>query len=345
MKNSEVAIIKTIKNNLSGRKIALRWKDEAFEKVMAKEGLAVSIYISDAPERIDNIHTFPSSFLKDKRNEYYLIVCLILQQNEYEKEKYSQYGYEDEKDILWMSHLPITHKQAEKYSNKFQSESDINIMFTGWGASVSIGKNVKFPKDKSLVIQSDSNVQIGDNVNLNGCSIILSQGSEIRIQNKCSLGGVRLFLNIDGKLDIGEGSTFGSGIIRSGRNQSMVIGRDCMFSWDIVLLGHDGHMIFDLDTHTCTNNTLGVRKDGIVVGDHVWVGGEVVILPNSHIGKGSICGYRAVIKGTFPNNCMIGGIPGRILKKDVAWMRENICLDENMIYKLPQEYRERTELI
>lgn len=87
------------------------------------------------------------------------------------------------------------------------------------------------------------------------------------------------------------------------------------------------------------------RKDSIMVGDHVWVGGEVVILPNSHIGKGSICGYRAVIKGTFPNNCMIGGIPGRILKKDVAWMRENICLDENMIYKLPQEYRERTELI
>lgn len=189
MKNSEAAIIKLIKNNLSGRKIALRWKEEAFEKVMEKEGLAASVYISDAPERIDNIHTFPSSFLDGKRNEYYLVVCSALQQNAYEKEKYSKYGYEDEKDILWMSHLPIECKQDEKYNNKFQSESDIKVLFTGWGASVSVGKNVKFPKDKSLVIHSDSNVQIGDNVNLNGCSIVLSQGSEITIQNKCLLGG------------------------------------------------------------------------------------------------------------------------------------------------------------
>lgn len=37
-----------------------------------------------------------------------------------------------------------------------------------------------------------------------------------------------------------------------------------------------------------------------------------------YIGKGGICGYRAVIKSMFSNNSMIGGIPGRILKKDVA---------------------------
>ncbi|MCM1144079.1 MAG: hypothetical protein NC318_09575 [Blautia sp.] len=116
-----------------------------------------------------------------------------------------------------------------------------------------------------------------------------------------------------------------------------------MFSWDIALLAHDGHMIYDLDTGACTNNTAGERKDSIVIGDHVWVGGEAAILPHSFIGTGSICAYRAVIKGTFPNNCIIGGIPARILKKNVAWMRDNICLDENMIYRLPEEYRKLTE--
>lgn len=154
-----------------------------------------------------------------KRNDYeklrsgnYLIICPELQQNTYESEKYSQYGYEDEREILWMYHLPVSFKQAEKYGNKFQSASDINVMFTGWGASVSIGKNVKFPKNKSLMIPSDSNVQIGDNVNLNDCDITLSRGNELRIGNKCSLGRVRIFLNIDGKLDIGEECTFGGGI-------------------------------------------------------------------------------------------------------------------------------------
>lgn len=188
MRGSEEAIIKTIKKNISGRKIALRWKDESFEKIMAEEGLMASIYISDAPERIDNIHTFPSSFLKEKRSEYYLIICPAMRQNAYENEKYSKYGYEDGRDILWMCHLPFSCEQAEKYDNKFKIESDINVMFTGWGASVSIGKNVKFPKNKSIVVHSDNNVQIGDNVNINGCGITLSRGSEIRIGNKCSLG-------------------------------------------------------------------------------------------------------------------------------------------------------------
>lgn len=189
MRKSEEAIIRTIKNNLSGRKIALRWKDESFERAMKQEGLEASVYISDALERIDNIHTFPSSFLKEKRNEYYLIISSSLQQNMYETEKYSQYGYEDEKDILWLCHCPVSGEQGEKYDNKLQSASDINVMFTGWGASVNIGKNVKFPKNKRLVVHSDSNVQIGDNVNISGCSITFSRGNECSIQNKCFMGG------------------------------------------------------------------------------------------------------------------------------------------------------------
>lgn len=184
MRDSEAAIIKTIKNNLRGRKIALRWKDESFERIMAEEGLSASVYISDAPGRIDNVHTFPSSFLNGKRNEYYQIVSPELPQSVHEKEKYCRYGYLDEREILWMSHLPFTPGQAEKYDNKFHSESDINVMFTGWGASVSIGKNVQFPKNKSLVVPSDSSVKIGDNVNFNVNTIMLDKGSELNIGKK-----------------------------------------------------------------------------------------------------------------------------------------------------------------
>ena len=152
-----------------------------------------------------------------------------------------------------------------------------------------------------------------------------------------------MILFSDGKLDIGERSTFGGVHIRCHRNHSISIGADCMFSWDTVLLAYDGHLIFDLDTGTCINNTTGERKKGIVIGDHVWVGGEVAILTNSCVGTGSICGYRALITGTFPNNCIIGGTPAKILKKNVAWTREDICLDDERLYRLPEEYRRRTE--
>ena len=124
---------------------------------------------------------------------------------------------------------------------------------------------------------------------------------------------------------------FGICRIQTGRNIEITIGDECLFSWDIVLLGHDGHMIFDIENNKCINNTAGERKYSISIGKHVWVGGEVVILPGTNIGDGSLIGYRSMCKGIYGTNTMIAGSIAKVLRTGVGWSRENIWEEGNNI--------------
>jgi acetyltransferase-like isoleucine patch superfamily enzyme len=51
-----------------------------------------------------------------------------------------------------------------------------------------------------------------------------------------------------------------------------------------------------------------------VVEDNVWIGDGVVILPGSHVGKGSIIGANSVVSGVIPQYCMAAGIPARVIR-------------------------------
>jgi acetyltransferase-like isoleucine patch superfamily enzyme len=62
----------------------------------------------------------------------------------------------------------------------------------------------------------------------------------------------------------------------------------------------------------------------IVIGDHVWLGEGCVILGQSEVGAGSIVGMRSVVKGKMPNNCVVAGVPARIVRRNVAWERPHL---------------------
>ncbi len=217
------------------------------------------------------------------------------------------------------------------------------IEFIGYGCQVSIGKNVKWPQNCTLQMWHDARLEIGNNVNLGASHIELEDRACLKIDDNVRMGREIMILRNDSTICIGKGSTFGNGQLKTGRNTKISIGKDCMFSWDTALLGHDGHLIFDLSEGKCINNTNGEQKSSIDIGNHVWVGGETVILPETSIGNGSICGYRSLIKGTFPNNVVLAGHPASIKKHNIAWIRNNICNQDSEYLKLPEEYRKFTE--
>jgi len=116
-----------------------------------------------------------------------------------------------------------------------------------------------------------------------------------------------------------------------------------MFSWDVVTLAHDGHLIYDLNQEHFINNTNGEQRTSIQIGNHVWVGGETVFMPNTKIGDGSICGYRSMAKGEYPNNCILVGTPARVVRKDIAWVRNNFAGSDDEIELLDIAYRKNTQ--
>ncbi|MEV6106484.1 acyltransferase [Streptomyces sp. NPDC051940] len=53
----------------------------------------------------------------------------------------------------------------------------------------------------------------------------------------------------------------------------------------------------------------------VVVGDGCWIGTGVIILPGTRLGRNVAVAGGAVVRGTFPDHCVIGGVPARVLRR------------------------------
>jgi len=58
---------------------------------------------------------------------------------------------------------------------------------------------------------------------------------------------------------------------------------------------------------------LGIAKP-VTIGDDVWIGGNVTILPGVKIGNNVIIAAGAVVTKDVPDNCVVGGVPARKIK-------------------------------
>jgi bifunctional N-acetylglucosamine-1-phosphate-uridyltransferase/glucosamine-1-phosphate-acetyltransferase GlmU-like protein len=58
----------------------------------------------------------------------------------------------------------------------------------------------------------------------------------------------------------------------------------------------------------------GTREAEIVIGDDVWVGARVTFLSGSRVGDHSIVAAGTVVRGSYPDYSVIGGVPSKILK-------------------------------
>jgi acetyltransferase-like isoleucine patch superfamily enzyme len=61
------------------------------------------------------------------------------------------------------------------------------------------------------------------------------------------------------------------------------------------------------------------------IGSGSWLGANVVILPGAQIGEHVVVAAGAVVSGTFPDRCVIGGVPARIIRRWVdgqGWVLE-----------------------
>lgn len=53
----------------------------------------------------------------------------------------------------------------------------------------------------------------------------------------------------------------------------------------------------------------------VYLGDNVFLGKNVVILPGTHLSDNTIVAANAVVKGHYPGNVVLAGIPAKVIRK------------------------------
>lgn len=223
-----------------------------------------------------------------------------------------------------MTKLTECNDYSDKNGNSIVgSVQDCSITFSGNNSTLKIGDNVNV-RNMKISIGSDCNIEIGNNTTANGSFWNFYDNSTCSISDNCRFrdGG---FLSIApfAKIIIGNGFTveFNYTIIALPYSE-IRFGEDCMMSRRVSVQSNDGHDIFDVKTGQNTNATVDLsRLKKIIIGNHVWIGQDATVLYNTDIGDGSIIGTKSLVKNKFPNNCVIGGNPAKLLKTDVAWSR------------------------
>ena len=72
------------------------------------------------------------------------------------------------------------------------------------------------------------------------------------------------------------------------------------------------HAFDRLDIPMCEQGFQSEKP--IVIGNDVWIGGHVIILPGVQIGNGAIVGAGAVVTKNVPDYAIVGGNPARIIR-------------------------------
>lgn len=94
------------------------------------------------------------------------------------------------------------------------------------------------------------------------------------------------------------------------------------------------------------------QKEGITIGNDVWIGMNSIILPGVKIGNGVTIAAGSVVNKDIPDYAVVGGVPAKIIKikyeteiveklNDIAWWNwseEHILRNKTDFYLPLQDF-------
>lgn len=121
--------------------------------------------------------------------------------------------------------------------------------------------------------------------------VVIYKGAEIRFPANCF---------------IGEGSIIGDNVILDAR-EGIEIGEDVNFSSNVSIwtLQHD----YRDPLFKCNPEHYGP----VLINNRVWIGPNVIILPNVKIGEGAVVAAGSVVTKDVPPFALVGGIPAKVI--------------------------------
>jgi len=174
---------------------------------------------------------------------------------------------------------------------------------------VFVGKNVIFLNKRNIIF--GFNVTIEENCFIDAYSMYkIDLGNNVKIGAYSSISSTSHMSKFGKGLKIGNNSGVGR-FTEFGASGGIEIGND-------VIMG--SYISFHSENHNFNDTSKlireqGVTSQGIKLGDNIWVGAKVTFLDGCKVGNNCVIAAGAVVKGNFPNNVVIGGIPAKIIKE------------------------------
>ncbi|WP_373899176.1 DapH/DapD/GlmU-related protein [Haloimpatiens sp. FM7315] len=119
------------------------------------------------------------------------------------------------------------------------------------------------------------------------------------------------------KLIIGKNCKLGDNV-HIVANEKVIIGDNCLMASKIFIsdTSHGDYSNTEMDSSpNIPPDDRPFYMKPVVIGNNVWIGENVCILLGVTIGNGCIVGANSVVNRNVPDNCIVAGVPARLIKK------------------------------
>lgn len=162
-----------------------------------------------------------------------------------------------------------------------------------------IGKNSQIGQNFSII--NPDGISIGDNFS-GGCDIALWSWNAVNIKGD------------DCKLIIKNNVSITDRCIISAANR-IEIGNGCLLGRDTFITDNShGENISINELNISPHERNIFSKGTVIIGDNVWTGKNVCIMPNVKIGNGAIIGANSVVTHNIPPYSVAVGSPAKVIK-------------------------------
>ncbi len=110
-----------------------------------------------------------------------------------------------------------------------------------------------------------------------------------------------------GGISIGSGSGLG---VNCSVHGPLRIGDNVMMGPDVTILTHT----HNIERTDIPMGRQGMREAEVIIGNDVWIGMRVIIMPGVKVGDGAVIGAGAVVTKDIPAFTVVGGVPAKVIK-------------------------------
>ena len=144
---------------------------------------------------------------------------------------------------------------------------------------------------KPIFIQRQKNIFLGDNVRIypGMRAELTKKEARITIGDNVSIGQNFHVVSFDRELKIGSHTTISGNVFISNVN----------------------HGYQEMNVHSLDQKMIPADTE---IGDYCFVGYGAVLLPGTKLGTQCIVGANSVVKGDYPDYCVLAGSPARIIR-------------------------------